>query len=129
MKYSTNTYAKALVEALATAKGSDDERAMADRFVALVRLSGDEAHLPSILDEADRLRRSGNNTRRLVVESARALDAKMKELVASLAKDGDVIEEKVNPSLIAGVKITANDEMQFDASLKRKLDDVFGSVQ
>ena len=51
----------------------------------------------------------------------------MKELVASLANKGDVVEEKINPDLVAGIKITANDEMQFDASLKRKLDDVFES--
>lgn len=129
MKYSANTYAKALVEALATAKNAEDERAMADRFVALVRLSGDESHLPAILDEADRLRRENNNTRKLVIESARALDEKMKKLVASLAKPGDSIHEKINPSLIAGIKITANDEMQFDASLKRKLDNVFEGTQ
>ena len=61
MRYPANAYAKALVEALATAKGSEDERAMADRFVALVRLNGDEARLPSILGEADRLLRAGNN--------------------------------------------------------------------
>ena len=129
MKYPASTYAKALVEALTTAKGSEDKRAMADRFVALVRLSDDEAHLPKILDQADRLLRRENGTRRLVVESARALDAKLKQLVASLANQGDAIEEKINPDLIAGIKITANDEMQFDASLKRKLDDVFGSSQ
>lgn len=126
MKYSSHTYAKAFVEALGAAEGHEAAGAMAERFVDLVRRNGDESHLPAILDEADRLMRRGNGTRRLVVASARALDAGTASLVASLANAGDVIEHRIDPSLIAGIKVTANDELQFDASLRRKLDAVFG---
>jgi len=37
----------------------------------------------------------------------------------------DTIEEKVNPELIAGVKITIDEESQLDFSLRRKLDGLF----
>jgi F0F1-type ATP synthase delta subunit len=124
-----NSYAKAFVEALAAAKGAEGEKEMAKNFLALVRKNGDEARLTKILVETERLMRLQNGTRRLVVESARALDAKAKALVNAIARSGDAIEEKINPSLVAGVKITANDEMQFDASLRRKLDAVFGTLQ
>jgi F0F1-type ATP synthase delta subunit len=129
MRYSTNTYAKAFVEALVAAKGAESEEVMAKNFLALVRRGGDEARLPKILDEADRMMRIRSKTRRLVVESARGLDANAKSLVAAIARSGDAIVEKIDPALIAGIKITANDEMQFDASLRRKLDNVFGVLQ
>lgn len=128
MKYSTHTYSKALVEALAGAKGTESEKAMGERFLALVRRHGDEASLSKILVEADRLMRARNGTRRLVVESARGLNTKAKSLVAALAHAGDVIEEKIDPALIAGIKVTANDEVQFDASLRKKLDAVFSAI-
>ncbi len=129
MRYSTNTYAKAFVEALAAAKGAEGEEVMAKNFLTLVRKGGDEARLPKILDEADRMMRIRSKTRRLVVESARGLDANAKSLVAAIARPGDTIVEKTYPALIAGIKITANDEVQFDASLRRKLDNVFGVLQ
>lgn len=128
MKYSAHTYAKALVEALAAAKGEEGQKMIAERFLALVRKHGDESGLRKILNEADRLMRARNGTRRLVVESARGLDATARSLVAALAAKGDVIEERVDPSLVAGIKITANDELQFDASLRKKLDAVFGTA-
>ncbi len=129
MKYSAHTYAEALVEALAGAEGRDAGAAMAERFLELVRRNGDELHLPSILGETDRLMRRRDGTRRLIVESARTLDAGARSLVASLARKGDAIEERINPGLIAGIKVTANDEMQFDASLRSKLDSVFGAAE
>ncbi len=129
MKYSAHTYAEALVEALAGAEGRDAGAAMAERFLELVRRNGDERHFPSILEETDRLMRRRNGTRRLIVESARPLDAGARSLVASLAREGDAIEERINPGLIAGIKVTANDEAQFDASLRSKLDSVFGAVE
>jgi F0F1-type ATP synthase delta subunit len=129
MRYSVNSYAKAFVEALATAKGAEGENEMAKNFLALVQKNGDETKIAKILAEAERLMRLRNGTRRLVVESARALDAKAKTLVGAIARSGDAIEEKINPSLVAGIKVTANDEMQFDASLRRKLDTVFGTLQ
>jgi F0F1-type ATP synthase delta subunit len=129
MKYSAHTYAKAFIGALTEAKAGESERAMGERFLTLVRNYGDEASLPKILGEADRLMRARNGTRRLVVESARGLDTKAKALIAALAHAGDAIEEKQDPALIAGIKITANDEMQFDASLRKKLDTVFGTTE
>jgi len=43
-------------------------------------------------------------------------------------KAGDVVEARIDPDLIAGIKITVNDEMQFDGSLKSKLNKVLGAV-
>ena len=38
---------------------------------------------------------------------------------------GVVVKEKINPELIAGVKIIINNSKQFDASMKSKLQKIF----
>jgi F0F1-type ATP synthase delta subunit len=130
MKYSATMYAQAFVAALThEGEGKKETQAvMAKNFLKLVRESGDETHLEKILEETERLLRQKDGTRKLVVESARPLDAHSQTLIKKLAHHGDIIEEKISPELIAGIKITANDEMQFDGSLKSKLDKVFGMV-
>ena len=40
-------------------------------------------------------------------------------------KKGDSIEEKINPEIIAGVKIVIDHEKQLDVSLQKKLQQLF----
>jgi F0F1-type ATP synthase delta subunit len=42
-------------------------------------------------------------------------------LLKEFAKEGDVVREKINHELIAGIKIIINDSRQFDASMQSKL--------
>jgi F0F1-type ATP synthase delta subunit len=135
MKYAPHVYAKALVEVLsapaigssaAPGKKTDDE--LAKNFLALVRRNGDERYLRKILEEASRFARGKSGVRKVTVESARALIPSQKALIARFAKPGDMVEERIDPDLIAGIKIILNDEMQFDGSLKNKLNRVLGSA-
>ncbi len=129
MKYAPHTYAKALVEVLAVSDGSksrDDE--LAQNFLALVRKNGDESHLKKILEEASRFARGKSGVRKITIASARELSSAQQKAMDHFVKPGDVVERRINPDLVAGVKITVNDEMQFDGSLKTKLNNVLGSV-
>lgn len=125
MKYSTHLYAKALIEVLSDAQtkgvSEKDEARLADNFIALVRRHGDEMHLKNILEEASRLARGRGGLRRVILESARPLTSSQKNEAAKFLRNDDVVVEKVDPSLIAGIKITVNDERQFDGSLRNKL--------
>jgi F0F1-type ATP synthase delta subunit len=56
-----------------------------------------------------------------VARKAKGLDAAVKKI----AKKSDIVEEKINPDLIAGIKITINDEMQFDGSFAKKVKELF----
>src|SRR5580698_2296783 len=120
MKYPTHIYAKALVEVLTDAKGKDEAK-FADNFIALVRRNGDEMHLRKILEEASRFARGQSGIRKVVVESARTLTKSQQKEVSRFIRKEDVVVEKVDPELVAGIKITVNDELQFDGSLSRKL--------
>jgi F0F1-type ATP synthase delta subunit len=131
MKYSPHVYAEALVEVLsapATEPGKKTDDELAKNFLALVRKNGDERYLRKILEEASRFARGKSGVRKVTIESARPLIPSQKALIAHFVKPGDMVEERIDPDLIAGIKIILNDEMQFDGSLKNKLNRVLGSV-
>lgn len=128
MKYPAHIYAKALAEAIVGAKGRNgkEQDAIILRFIALVRKNGDEAHLRKLVEEAARFVRGKSGVRKVTMETARSLGASQKKALAGFVKTGDILEEKIDPELVAGVKIIVNDELQFDGSLKGKLDKLFG---
>lgn len=120
MKYAPHIYAKALVEVL------EDPRVKTEtatkNFIALVRKNGDEAHVRKILEEASRFSRGRDGIRKVTIASARALTAAQDADVRRFLEKGDVVEKRIEPDLVAGVKIIIDDELQFDGSLKKKLD-------
>jgi F0F1-type ATP synthase delta subunit len=124
MKYRPQIYAKAFAAAVAARHGKD-EAALVKRFVALVRRNGDEAGLRKIIKETERMISKSAGVRRIIVESARPLDPSAHSLLKNILKRSDVVEERVNLELIAGVKITVDEETEFDGSLKGKLDTMF----
>lgn len=130
MKYAPHVYAKALVEVLSAppGPGRQHDDAIAKNFLALVRKNGDESHVRKILEEASRFARGKSGVRKVMIESARPLAPSQKKLMERFTKPGDVVEERINPDLIAGIKVILNDEMQFDGSLKNKLNGILGSA-
>lgn len=112
-------YAVALAQALAGAK---ENKKIAANFLALLEKNGDMKKASEIirLAEVMLLKKTGN--KKITLETARAADTK--DLVKSFVKRGDVIEEKINPAIIAGVKIIADDK-QLDLSLLHTLNNIF----
>lgn len=117
MKYSPKLYARALL----AAKGKE----VIQNFLRLLRRNGDERELPRILNEAEKLMLLKTGRRKVILESARHLSGKQKEILRKILKPEDTLEERVSPELIAGVRITINDELQFDGTLARKLKKMF----
>lgn len=117
MKYSPKLYAQALI----AAKGNK----VISNFLDLLRRNRDEKKLPQIITEAENLLLLKSGKRKVIIESARPLNDNQKKLLQKILKPGDVLEEKISPELIAGVKITINGELQFDGTLARKLKKMF----
>lgn len=126
MKYRPHIYAKALDAALANPKANDAR--VAKRFLEVVRRNGDEASLPKILEEAARFARGRGGARKVIIESARTLGASQETMIKKFLTPGDVVVRKIDPGLIAGVRITVNDERQFDGSMRAKLDALFATT-
>jgi len=127
MKYPASSYAKALAEAVLTAKDKDGAL-IAKNFLELLRRNGDEGHARKILEEAARFARGRAGIRKVSIASARTLTPEQEHMVAEFTKPGDVTDRSVDPALIAGVRIIVDDETQFDGSLNGKLDRVFGDI-
>ena len=123
MKYSVNAYAKALAEAALDGKAHAPE--VIKNFLALVRKNGDEAHMRSIIAAAERFMWKKSALRKVTVESARKLKQPVHALFREIIGSNDVVEERINAALVAGVRITINEEMQLDGSLRGTLDKLF----
>ena len=125
MKYPAHIYAKALAEAIAHAKGKAAEDAVLKNFIALVRRNGDEGNIRKLVEEAARMVRGKSGVRKVTIETARAQGAAQRKSLRRFIKEGDIVEERIDPTLVAGVKIILDDELQFDGSLKGKMDKIF----
>jgi F0F1-type ATP synthase delta subunit len=122
MKYSPQIYAKAFSEIVT--RSSVKKADLVKSFLTLVKKNNDQYLLKKIYEQAEKIIREKTGKRKLVVEVARkakGLDAAVKKI----AKKSDIVEEKINPDLIAGIKITINDEMQFDGSFAKKVKELF----
>ena len=128
MKYPGYTYAKALAEVISGAASMSEKEkdAIAKNFIDLVRKNGDEPHLRKIVEEAARLTRGKRGVRKVTVASARELSAAQEKALKPFMKESDVVERSIDPELVAGVKLVIDDELQYDGSLRGKLDKLFG---
>ena len=122
MKYSAHIYAEALAEAIGEEKGADT---LVKNFLALVQKNGDAGQLRKIVEEAAQRVRHAEGKRKVAIESARKLTPAQRKSVEQFLKSGDIIEERIDPDLVAGLRIIINDEMQFDGSLRKKLNTLF----
>lgn len=123
MRYDATTYAKALSEA--TLKSPDKENAIIKNFLNLVAKNGDAAKLKKIADLTEEMTLKKNGGRKITIESARPLPKLPADIIKKISGATDVIESKIEPSLIAGVRITVNKDLEWDGSLAKKLSQLF----
>ena len=69
------------------------------------------------------LAKQGKN--KITFLTARKITAGQKKILHNVAKEGDKVLEKINPEIIAGVKIIINNNKQFDQTMKSKLQKIF----
>ena len=121
MRYSLQNYAEALADAVREA-GAEQKDTVVRNFLTLLGESGDEVHAEKIVKVAERLLQKKDGGREIVFESARPLESSNQDLLSGIATAKDAVILRVNPDLVAGVRIIVDGEMEFDGSLKGKLD-------
>jgi F0F1-type ATP synthase delta subunit len=114
-------YAKALASIISKKLTPAQENKITDNFIKLLSKTGQERKAKEILDLAEDIILAKQGKRKITFETARKMNASQKKLMESLVKDGDIVKEKIDPELIAGIKIIINDSRQFDASMQSKL--------
>jgi len=115
-------YAKALAGVLF--EKTADEKKIIDNFVKLLVGSGYRSKAKEILDLAEDFLLSKQGKKKITFETARRLTADNRSKLKEFVEEGDVIKEKINHELIAGVKITINNEKQFDNSMLNKINNL-----
>ncbi|MEK7540980.1 MAG: F0F1 ATP synthase subunit delta [Patescibacteria group bacterium] len=116
-------YAKALTEVLV--KKGIDEKKIINNFINLLVKSGQERKSKEILSLTEDFLLAKQGKRKIIFETARKTTVNQKKILSNFAKEGDVVKEKINPEIIAGIKIIINNEKQFDASMQKKLQSIF----
>jgi len=122
MKYKSKIYAKALVDSLTTLKPANDKKIVVN-FIKLLQKNQDTKKTKEILALTEKLLLKKTGNKKVVLEVARKIDTK--NIIKSFTKKGDSIQEKINPALVAGVKIMIDGDKQLDLSLQRKLENIF----
>ncbi len=122
-KYKSVYYAKALVDAMGHKKIS--EKKLITNFLNLLQKNQDVKKIGEIILLAENLLLKKTGNKKIVFETAREVNL---ESFDSYIKKGDIVEERINTDLVAGVKITINGEKQLDLSLKNKLDLLFNKA-
>jgi|SRR3989344_4058856 len=121
MKYKPKVYAGALVESLLEKKA--DEKKIAINFLKLLQKNQDTKKAKEILTLAEKLLLQKTGNKKVVLETARRTDTQ--GIIKSFVKKGDIVEEKIHPELIAGIKVVVNGDRQLDLSLMNKLNNIF----
>lgn len=116
-------YAKALAEVVS--KKEIDKKKIVNNFINLLIKSGQEKKLKEILNLTEDLLLEKQGKRKIIFETARKMTINQKKILDNFVKNGDIVKEKINPEIIAGVKIIINNEKQFDASMQSKLQNIF----
>lgn len=124
MKYSNIQYARAVLESLKD-KSPSKRREVLKNFLAVLRKNRDAGRLNRILKEVERESLKGAGVKKVAVESAVELSRKTKREIEEILGRKIVMREKINPAMLAGVKITVDDELLIDATASRQLSQMF----
>lgn len=121
MNYTPKIYAKAFCDAVLKTKSHTDIDNCIKNLLALVKVNRDQKKLKDILLAVEKIISQKTSYRKLTIESARPLSETNEKIIKSLMGPTDRVEKKIDGQIIAGVKITINDELQFDGSFSTKI--------
>ena len=120
MKYSPANFAKAFCDVLQkTSKG--EQRALLRRFVRTLEKYGAIKDGAKVLSEIKKIIAEKEGISIIKIETARELDQTLTEQIKKSFNKNSDFTFKINPDLIAGVKIMVDDKISIDNSLKRRL--------
>ncbi|MBI2515208.1 F0F1 ATP synthase subunit delta [Candidatus Wolfebacteria bacterium] len=126
MKYRSDFYAKALFAA--TEKNPEETENIIRRFFRLLKKTGDISQSRKILESVEKLAVKKSGDRWVKIEYSRSMDKRMESNINNYFGSGYHVENVINPLLIAGVRITIDDEEELDISLAKKLRKMFSTA-
>lgn len=124
MRYTNKQYAAAFLSALKDKSGKERTEILR-RFLTLLQKNKDWPRLNLILREAEKfyLRKSG--LKKVFLETAQPASPNVKKEVEKILGRKIVLSEKINPAILAGIKILVDDELLIDSSAQSRLRKLF----
>ena len=119
MKYSPKQYAKALYESLKEAKEDKVDFIFKNFYTVLLR-NNDLKLINKIIEKIEEIDKEERGVVEVEVTSAKEIDKDLVSKLRNLIGKKAEIREKIDPSLIGGLKIQIND-LLIDGSIKAKL--------
>lgn len=120
MKYTSRQYAQAFFE-IYKDKPAAKRKTVLRNFLSILQKKRDWPRLGLILKEVERLNLQAEGLKKVEVETASPSKTLRGELEAILGEKL-FIKERVNPDILAGIKILINDEILIDASAGYQLE-------
>ncbi|OGZ66972.1 MAG: hypothetical protein A3D34_00225 [Candidatus Staskawiczbacteria bacterium RIFCSPHIGHO2_02_FULL_33_16] len=122
-QYKVKIYAEALVESILDKKNSANSEKITENFLKILVKNQDLKKAGEIINLASTLLLKKTNNNKIIFETARKIDKK--DISKSFTKKGDIVEEKINNKIVAGIKIIVDNNRQLDFSLSAKLQSIF----
>ncbi len=116
-------YALALADVMSKKISLQEEKKIINNFLKILEQSGNLKNDKKIIALAQKYYLEKKRNKSIVLETARKTE--VKSVLKSLFKEGDMVQEKINPKIIAGIKIIINNEKQLDFSLLKKIEQIF----
>lgn len=124
MRFRVQDYAGAFREALSSAPAAMQGELLR-RFLNVVRKHGGRSRIGEIVRTIEALEVRERGGRWIELEFARPMDNRILGRFRTRTTRRDHLNVRINPGLVAGVRITMDGEIEFDHSLKRKLEKLF----
>mgnify|MGYP001595321052 CR=1 FL=1 len=124
MNYSPKVYAQSFCKAIISVKNDNEAQKRVDNFLSLIKHNRDKRKLKDILLIVEKINSQKKGYQRVLIETARKINEKNEKIIKKIIKSEDRVETKIDNRLIAGVRITIDDEIQFDGSLSKKLKNI-----
>ena len=123
MRYNVRQYGEALLGAL-DGKREGGRKEVVKRFLSLLRKNHDSGKLSRIIQEMERRYLRVAGLRKVEITAASPLGANIKKELKEIFGKEMLLEEKVNPEILAGMRILVDEELFIDASAKRRLEEI-----
>ena len=124
MRVAPKQYAEAFRAVVAEARPSET-KTIIRRLIASAIKRQDRARLPAIVHAIERKTVTENGGRWVEIQTARSVPPRALSRFRRTFSKKDQITTKIDPRLVAGVRIVVNDERALDYSLERKLRKLF----
>lgn len=119
MKNKVKIYAKVLADLVLDGA----KKNITDNFIKLLVKDNYLHKSGEIIALAENIILKRKDNKKIILQTARKTDTK--QFINSFYKKGDLVQEIIDPEIIAGVKVIINNEKQLDFSLRKKLEEVF----